>query len=212
MKNRKIVTLVIGMILYIFMGRGADAFLIYLTIPNESGMPVMTYAKVDGSVIGDGTDFRFEVNLAPNLESALNGGSNFGLDKFFFNTDLTLTSNMFTNFDPSVWSINSETNADGFGKFTIELSDPGNRSDHLYFDIDYASAVSEANFKILSDDPAGNGHGNFAAHIAGFGYNGIGSTFVRDNVSVPELQSIYLLSITLVGVVFSRKILKDKNI
>jgi hypothetical protein len=151
--------------------------------------------------------FHFRVDLAPGLISTLNGnGVHFGMDEFFFNTNLTLTSGMFKNWDPEIWGLSFNKNADGFGNFDIKLADPTRsvRETHLYFDVDYTSAVTEANFFILSDDPAGNGNGHFAAHIAGFGYNCIGSTFVRDGdtPTVPEPGAVLLLGAGLAGLGF----------
>ena len=196
---RKMAVSVLGIVLCMMMSAGiASAFLIDLMIPNATGAPVMTYATVYGSVDGaDNSIFHFEVDLVTGLSSTLTGGSNFGMDKFFFNTNLTLTNSMFDNIDPSEWGIKYEKQAAGFGLFSLELKDTGNRSDHIYFDIDFTSAVSESNFYVLAEDPAGNGH--FAAHIGGFNYgpDNIQSVFVRNEV--PEMQAIYLLGIGIIG-------------
>ncbi len=187
----------------------ALGFSVDLTYPNESGMPVMTYATVSGTVdASDSSLFHFKVDLDPGLFSLLNGGDNFGLDKFFFNTNLSLTSDMFINIDPNTWSVNFiNNNVAGFGVFDISLTDPGTRSTYLYFDIDYTSAVSDANFFILSDGVADNGAGHFAAHIGGFDYGEFGSIYVRDGAApVPEPGTLLLLGTGILGLALYRRI------
>ncbi|MGE4578131.1 MAG: PEP-CTERM sorting domain-containing protein [Desulfuromonadales bacterium] len=196
----------------ILTGSSALAFVVDLTTPNEPGMPVMTYATVSGYVDAvDSSIFHFEVNLASELGNYLNSGKNFGLDKFYFNTDLSLTEGMFLNLDPDTWNVSFIKQTAGFGVFDLELTDPGKRTPSLSFDIDYMNAVTEANFFLLSADPAGNGNGHFAAHIAGFSYGEFGSIYVRDGETpppVPEPGTLLLLGSGILGLALYRRLRK----
>ena len=140
-------TFLAAFIVILLMGTvTASAFMVDLTVPNESGMPVMTYAKVRGTVdAADNSIFHFDIDFAPGLKGNLNGGLNFGIDKFFFNTTLDRIHLMFKNFDPMLLSISEDRQAGGFGKFDIRLNRL-KRTDHLYFDIDSTSALTEDDF------------------------------------------------------------------
>ncbi len=203
--------LIVALILVLLTSPSAFGFSYDLNFTNVPGLPDITYAAVTGAV--DGTNnhlFHFSVGLAPDLKTRLSGGNNFGMDKFFFNTDLPRSGLKFQDWDPATWSVVYNKSAGGFGKFDILLKDPGQRILQLSFDVLYTSAVTEADFNILSDDPAGNGHGRFAAHIGGFDYGCTSSTFVRDGEQpVPEPSSILLISAGIVALGIFRKRSKE---
>jgi hypothetical protein len=161
-----------------------------------------SFATVSGWVdSSDTSKFHFQVDLDSGLNSTLVGGDNFGMDKFFFNTDLTLTAGMFTFVDPEDWEVKFDKVASEYGKFSILAKGTGDsRTQSLNFYIDYSAVLTESNFLLLSllssEDTGGAGH--FAAHIGGFDYSDshIESTFVRDGspeVPVPEPATFLLL-------------------
>ncbi len=213
---KSIRTIIAAFFAALLLGAGiASAFSVDLTFPNAAGMPVMTYATVNGSLT-DVHTFHFNINLAPGLSNDLGGGGNFGMDHFAFNTDL-LGQISISNLDPTMWTIQLNKNMDGFGTYDIRMlhGQQGQprppRTDYLYFDVLAPNVnLTENNFFILSDSPADNGQGHFAAHIGGFNNYVPGSTFVRDEENpIPEPGTMILLGISLLTAAgFMRKMQK----
>jgi hypothetical protein len=183
----------------------------YYLDQNNEGLPAANYAQV---TISDGTgpnigDINFQVDVLTAAFS--NPGDNFGMDKFYFNYDssLTVDTGNINNIDPNTWSVSADKNAGGgFGKFEFELKGTG------------ASRVTTLLFSIVDvvgDEPAdyavGNPDGNppaiefFAAHIGGFfdPDTGAGSAKFAGSKVVPIPGSVLLLSSGLLGVIFLRR-------
>lgn len=147
-----------------------------------------TFATVNISVSGTTATFTIDAN------QALPGtGTNFGIDKFFFNTTLsTITAAEISL--PTGWSVtvNPNNSASGFGSFDFENSGTGNsRQAPLVFTITDSNITSALNFYEANSDGS-----HFVAHIAGFPpLRGRTSAYFSDGGSnpVPEPGALLLL-------------------
>jgi len=145
--------------------------------------------------------------IAANLD-IFTPGSNFGIDKFFFNTTLSgITAGDFIVADG--WTVKTSQNASSFGDFEFLYKGTGDsRINPLNFSITDSSITSALDFY----DANSSGF-HFVAHIAGFSdLNGNTSAFFGDGAPgapVPEPGTIVLLGAGLLGLgLFGRKRMK----
>lgn len=145
-------------------------------------------------------DFKVET-LAPLNSMA---GSNFGIQKFGFNTTLSNPPDASLVNLSTGWVGNSApppNTEDGFGTFDIEVSNGGsNRLSVLTFSINVDGDSIFNYASELSSGTAGQGNVLFAAHVAGFddGY-GNTSAFFGGSTLVPLPAAVWLLGSGLLG-------------
>jgi hypothetical protein len=145
---------------------------------------------------------RFTVD-AFDVEPAYGGlGNNFGITNFGFNfQNLSSAPSQWTLSLPNGWSQGSRK-MDGFGVFLAAAAGKGNnRQDPLVLTItlpNHAEAVA-GNFAVLSTGHAGQGHVDFAAHVAGFN-NGPSSHYIGGSIAVaPVPEPAGILTAGLLG-------------
>jgi hypothetical protein len=113
-------------------------------------------------------DVVFEVTPLASLSQF--AGTKFGIDEFAFNTSLQLSLYSASNFEfaPSNWNVLMGKNGDGFGMFDLlPKSGTGANTvaDPLLFAITGISGQSASTYQVLSNNNAGEGNVDFAAHL-----------------------------------------------
>ncbi len=134
-------------------------------------------------------DIEFLVTPLTSLTST--AGSNFGIQRFGFNTGGAGNALTAANvIDPVGWSTSSG-NLDGFGSFEVSESGTGsNRQNPLFFRITGIGGDSPADYAVAGSGGA-QGTYFFAAHVAGMDV-GPGSAFFGGNAVVPVPAAAWL--------------------
>jgi hypothetical protein len=190
----------------IIMSTSASAAMIsYFLDRNNAGLPDGNYLKVtisDSKSFDNAIDFEVEV-----LTGAFPlDGSNFGMDKFFFNFDRTfdLDLNNIEFITPDDWAIKGDKRAAGFGGFDFRLAGGGNsRTTDLIFSIVGVDRDTIWSYAV------GNEFGLlFAAHVGDFDYES-DSGFFAGNTVVPIPPSVLLFSSGIIGLIAIRRKFKS---
>jgi len=160
------------------------------------GADYLTVTISDSTTVSGEIDFSVVVNTL-NFPFDSGSPSNFGMDKFFFNYDnsLTVGTANINNIDPNDWNIKINKNAGGgFGFFDFNLNGPGSRTELLSFSIDVAGD-SISSYAIGYN---GTGDAYFAAHVGGFD-DGSGVTSAQFATVVPVPAAALLFGSGLIG-------------
>jgi hypothetical protein len=171
-----------------------------LNVSNEDlglGPIVFATVTVDVNTSGDTVTFTVDAN-----DSLLGWDTNFGIQKFGFNTTVDL-GGATISLPTTDWNIKTNQVMDGFGSFDFEAIGKGSaRQDPLVIVISGLTDVVEENF--FEANTLGY---HYAAHIAGFtdkdpGPEELTSAFFSDGAPgapVPEPATMLLFGTGLVG-------------
>lgn len=130
-----------------------------------------------------------EILVTPLASLTSTAGSNFGIQAFGFNSNVTLTAA--NVIDPTGWSFGSG-NLDGFGSYEVREDTTGQyRQNPLLLRITGISGDTPADYAVAG---SGGAQGNyfFAAHVAGMTV-GPGSAYFGGNAVVPVPAAVWLL-------------------
>ena len=181
----------------------AETISYYLDQSNDL-LDGVSYAQV---TISDSTttvgDIDFSVELLASVFAV--SGSNFGMQKFSFNFDpsLSVDASNIIDIAPLFWTISEGSNAGGgFGKFGFQLSGNGSsRTELLNFSITGVVDDTINSYAMGSTlNPAAVEF--FATHIAGFdAINGVTSAKFAGSTVVPVPAAVWLFGSGLLGLI-----------
>ncbi len=157
----------------------------------------------DGTGTGGGGLQAGQARLSVTINDVAAYGnlSNFGMDKFGFNSTAAISSNQITG--PSGWSFSTNQQMSGFGNFLDFEQGSGNSrvTNGTFLISGLGTDANLNNFEVTSTGST-LGPAYFSAHVAGFD-NQPTSHFIGGNTPlappVPEPASMVLLSFAAVG-------------
>ena len=202
--------LILTLTLFLMTGLAEAASVSYYLDRNNALLPDSSYLKVTISDNANGADVDFRVDVLHDAFTSPDFSltSNFGMQSFYFNYDNTLTvdTGNIVSIDPSAWNVQTSKNADGYGLFQFDLKGNGStRTETLFFTVANVSGDNVNSYAVNSTGSAGGSGEYFAAHVAGFDYNGTTSAFFAGSSPVPVPAAIWLLSSGLLGLVGFRR-------
>lgn len=160
----------------------------YLDQSNVAQLPdgVNNYLSVkitDGATFGwDTKAVRFDLTILPAMPAS--SGGNYGIDKFGFNTNLTIPTAKIVGL-PSGWTASKNSTLDGFGKFNFRIQGNQAKNPKLTFYISGVPNDTIANYYFLTSGNPAQGNVQFAAHVRGF------TDLDPDSCFEPESESNY---------------------
>jgi hypothetical protein len=188
----------------------------YYLDQNNAGLAQNNYLQVtisDSLTVAGDIDFSIQTLGAFD---ALNPGSNFGMQSFYFNFDmsqLSISTANVINLNPVAWRVAlSNSNVSQYGRFDISTTGNGStRTDLLSFTISgVANDTINSYASVYSDVTGNNTPQLFAAHVGGFDNgSGISSAyFAGSSLAVPVPAAAWLFGsglLALAGLINRRR-------